>query len=166
MNRRFLLPLFAALALVPACSTSPFYTGDPPAQWVPGDADRPVILDAQDDRLLMDVTALALQKSSFPIGTGVDPGHLVAVSGWHNSLQPFRGKGYREQCEVHYERQGPRKYKVAVRVKREKNDDILRPLDLSYAKWIPDADDTDRARIVLQHLRSLLDTDIDVGQKP
>jgi len=159
------LSILAALALVGACESSPFSTGTPPPQWIPGDTT-PLVIEAQDDRLLMDVTALALQKSGFPIGTGVDPGHLHVTSGWHNSLQPFRGKGYREQCEVVYERQVPRKYKVQVRVKREKNDDILRPLDLSYAKWIPDADDTDRARIVLQHIRSLLDTEIEVGEKP
>lgn len=160
MSRRHSLPLVAALLLLGACAGTPFYKGDPPPVWVPGE------VEAQDDRLLMDVTALALQKSGFPIGTGIDPGHLVAVSGWQNSLQPFRSKGYREQCEVHYERAGGRKYKVSIRVKREKNDDILRPLDLSYAKWIPDADDTDRARIVMQHIRSLLDTEIEVGAKP
>ena len=137
-----------------------FTASTPPPEWIPGE------VSAQDDRLLLDVTALALQKSGFPIGTGVDPNALVIVSGWQNSLQPFRGKGWREQCEVRYEKQAPRKYKVAIRVRHEKNDDILQPLNLSYAKWIPEGDDADRARIVLQHIRSLLDTEIEVGRKP
>lgn len=146
------------LVLSPACSNV-LTKSDPPPQWVPGE------VSAQDDRLLLDVTALALQKSGFPIGTGVDPGTLTIRSGWQNSLAPFRGKGWRELCEVHYVKKAPRKYTVGVRVQKEKNDDILRPLDLSYAKWLPEPDDTDRARVVLQHIKSLLDTDIEVGEK-
>jgi len=159
---RSLLLFVASFALAASCSTISWLTGsgEPTAVWVPGE------VQAQDDRLLLDVTALALQKSGFPIGTGVDPNTLTIRSGWHNSLAPFKGKGYRELCEVRYEKQGARKYKVAVRVRHEKNDDLHRPLDLSYAEWVPEADDVDRARIVLQHIHSLLDTDIEVGEKP
>jgi hypothetical protein len=148
------LVLGLGLAFAPACASS-----EPAPEWVSGE------VTAQDDRLLLDVTALALQKSGFPIGTGVSPDALTIVSGWQNSLQPFRGKGWRAQCVVQYQKEAPRKYKIDVRVKKEKNDDILQPLNLSYAKWIPDPDDGDRARTVLQHIRSLLDTDIEVGEK-
>jgi hypothetical protein len=160
VSRRSLLSV--AALLLSACSTFSALTGsgEPTAQWVPGE------VQAQDDRLLLDVTALALQKSGFPIGTGVDPNALTVHSGWHNSLAPFKGKGYRELCEVRYTKEAARKYKVEVRVRHEKNDDIHRPLDLSYAEWVPEADDVDRARIVLQQIHSLLDTDIEVGEKP
>jgi hypothetical protein len=119
-------------------------------------------ISAGSDPLLMDCTALAIQKSGFPVGSGIDPGALVAVSGWHISLAPFRGKGYREQCEVRYARVSPGKYKVSIRVARDKNDDILHPLDLSYAKWVRQPDNPDRARMVMQHIQSLLGTGVEI----
>lgn len=118
---------------------------------------------AANDQLLIDCTALAIQKTGFPVGGGIDPGRLVAVSGWHISLAPFRGKGWREQCEVHYARVGPGKYKASVRVRHDKNDDIIHPLDLTYAKWLPEPDNTDRARMVLQHVQSLLGPGVEVA---
>jgi hypothetical protein len=133
---------------------------EPEAHWVQYE------VPAQNDRLLMEVTAMAVQKSGFPIGSGIDPGHLTLVSGWHTSLAPFRGAGFREQCEVKYDRIVPRRYQASIRVRREKNDDILRPLDITYAQWKQEPDDYDRARTVMQHIRSLLDTDVEVGSKP
>ena len=151
-----LVPLAAllALALAPSCKSS-----QPEPRWVTAD------VTAGNDRLLMDVTALSLQKTGFPIGSGIDPGQLTVVTGWNTSLAPFRGKGWREKCEVHYKKTGPRKYEASIRVQREKNDDILRPLDLTYAKWIPAEDNQDRARHVLQHVRSLLGGDIQISEK-
>ena len=149
-----------ALCLALAASGAGCKSSEPDPQWIRA----PV--SAQDDRLLLDVTALALQKSGFPIGTGVDPNHLTVVSGWHNSLLPFRKTGYREQCEVRYERTAPRKYQVAIRVRHEVNEDIIAPLDLTHAEWVPEPDNVQRARSVMQHIRSLLDTDIQVGEKP
>ena len=143
-----------AFALLPACKTK-----EPEARWVRAE------IGAGNDQLLMDVTALSFQKCGFPVGSGIDPGHLVAVSGWHTSLQPFRGKGWREKCEVRYRKLGPRKYEAQIRVMREKNDDIVHPLNLTYAQWIPDEDDTVRARSVMQHVRSLLGTDVEIGEK-
>lgn len=122
-------------------------------------------VEASSERVMMDVTVMALEKCSFPVGTGIDPAGLVAVSGWRNSLAPFRGKGYRERCEVRYSAAGPRTWNVSVRVQREKNDDIVRPLDLTYAQWEPEADDPERAAMVLQYIRSLLGTGFQVGDR-
>lgn len=113
---------------------------------------------ASSERILWEVTVLALEKTGFPIGAKLDPGKLEATSGWMISLAPFRGKGFREQCEVRYTPESDREYKVAVRVRREKNDDLLHPLDLSYAEWVPEPDNADRARIVLQYIRAMLAT--------
>ena len=124
----------------------------PPEQWLEDE------ITASSDRVLWDVTILALQKSGFPLGASLEPGKLDATSGWMISLAPFRGKGFREQCEVRYTPESEREYKVAVRVRREKNDDLLHPLDLSYAEWVPEPDNADRARIVLQYIRALLAT--------
>lgn len=123
-------------------------------------------VEAENDRTLIDVTAIALQKSGFPVGAGIDPGKLTVVSGWHNSLAPFRGQGWREQCEVRYVKKSPRQYEVSIRVKKDKNDDLVHPLDISYAQWVAEPDDVDRARAVMQHIRSLLGTGIEVQPKP
>jgi hypothetical protein len=123
-------------------------------------------VEAANDRLLIDVTALALQKSGFPVGAGIDPGNLTILSGWHTSLAPFRGEGWREQCEIRYVKKAPRHYEVAIHVRREKNDDLVHPLQIDYAQWIPEEDDVDRSRAVMQHIRSMLETDVRVEEKP
>ena len=125
-------------------------------------------MTANSERILWEVTVQALVKSGFPIGTGLEPGKLVATSGWMISLAPFRGKGFREQCEVRYAASGERAYKVDVRVRREKNDDLLHPLDLTYADWKPEPDNGSRAQIVLQYIKSMLGTGHDgkAAKKP
>ncbi|MFN0009012.1 MAG: hypothetical protein ACKVXR_14010 [Planctomycetota bacterium] len=145
--------LLLVLALLPASCSSL----EPKPAWIERE------ISAGSDPLLMDCTALAIQKSGFPVGAGIDPGGLVAVSGWHISLAPFRGKGYREQCEVRYTRLSPGKYRAAIRVRRDKNDDILHPIDVTYAVWVPTPDNVDRARIVLQHINSLLGTGVEIS---
>jgi hypothetical protein len=121
--------------------------------------------EAPSERVLVEVTVIAMQKSGFPVGAGVEPGKLSATSGWHISLAPFRGKGYREQCEVVWTPRSPRKYSVDIRVKREKNDDIVKPLDITYAAWVEEPDNEDRAAIVRQYLRSMLGTPVTIGPK-
>jgi len=120
---------------------------------------------ASSERVLWQVTILALEKCGFPIGARLDPSTLTATSGWLISLAPFRGKGFRAQCEVHYTPKGPRDYDVQVRVRREKNMDIVQPLDLTYAQWEPDEDDVERAGVVLQYVKSLLGNEFSVGAK-
>jgi hypothetical protein len=122
-------------------------------------------VSAASDRVLREVTSLALQKSGFPGGSGIEPGKLTAVSGWHVSLAPFRGKGFREQCEVKYTPAGPNEYQVDVRVRREKNDDLVKPLDITYADWKPEPDNPEHAKIVLQYIKSMLGSSFEVGRK-
>ncbi len=111
-------------------------------------------IEAPSDRLLWEVTVFALEKERFPLGAQIDPVTLTAVSGWRNSLQPFRGKGRRTRAEVRYEPLGPGRYKVRVRVEQEVNMDIVRPLDLTYAKWEEAPDDPQAAAVILQRVRS------------
>ncbi len=124
----------------------------PDPKWVGGD------LRASSERVLWESTILALQKENFPVGAGMDEAHLQAVSGWMHSLAPFRGKGFRERCYVQWKNVGEGRWHVEVRVERDRNDDISHPLDMSYADWQPDPDNEDRARVVAQYIRSLLDT--------
>lgn len=113
-------------------------------------------VEAPSDNVLWEVTVIALEKNGFPIGSGLDRTNLTAISGWHTSLAPFKGEGYRERCHVVYTPKEGRGYDVRVRVERERNDDIVRPLDLSYAQWEPDPDDERRAGMVLGFVRTML----------
>lgn len=148
-----LLPLSLAGLLTTGCAS------EPPADWVMSS------VTASSERVLWQVTVLALEKTEFPIGARMDPGTLTATSGWKYSLAPFRAKGYREQCEIQYAHKGPREFDVRVRVKREKNMDIVQPLDITYAQWEPDADNAERAGVVLQYIKSLLGSEFAVGAK-
>lgn len=122
-------------------------------------------VEAPSDNVLWEVTVVALQKNGFPIGSGLDRSRLVAVSGWHTSLAPFKGEGYRERCHVEYTPVEGKSYTVRVRVERERNEDIVRPLDLSYAKWEPDPDDERRANMVLGYVQTMLGGDFKLGSE-
>jgi hypothetical protein len=148
-----LVAIFSVVATLSGCAS------EPPAQWATG------TVTASSERVLWQVTILALEKTDFPVGARLDPATLTATSGWKYSLAPFRGKGFREQCEVHYTPTGPRDYDVQVRVRREKNMDIVQPLDVTYAQWEADADNPERAGVVLQYVKSLLGHEFAVGAK-
>jgi hypothetical protein len=138
--------VLAFTALSSGCATSA------PAQW----QSAPVTVG--NERLLLEVTEIALRKVSFPVGAGLDPTHLRATSGWKISLAPFKGKGWREQATVQYTRESDGKYVAAVRVERQRNDDIVRPMDLTYAQWESDPDNVERAGVLLHFIQSLLHT--------
>ncbi len=142
--------IVAALTLFVALFAAGCATPHSDAKWT---ADT---VEAASDRVLWEVTVFALQKTNFPVGSGLEPGKMVAVSGWHTQLAPFHAEGTREQCEIRYTALEARKYKVEVRVKKEHNDDVHRPLDLSYAEWKEDPDDEERAHIVLGYIKALL----------
>jgi len=127
-------------------------TPRPAPKWVSGD------VRAGSERVVWEATRMGLEKNDFPVGAGLDPAHMSAVSGWRHSLAPFRGKGFRERCYVNWTRVGEDHWHLEVRVERDRNDDISHPLDVSYADWQPDPDAEERARLVAQYIRSLLDT--------
>jgi hypothetical protein len=146
----------ASLALLAGCASS-----QPDPQWIGAR------VQAGNERLLLDVTEIALRKTGFPVGAGLDPANLTATSGWKIALEPFKGKGTREQAIVKYSRaKPPGTFHVEVRVRRERNDDLVKPMDLTYAEWEPEADDAERARVVLHFVESLLSTGEEVLRKP
>lgn len=122
----------------------------PDPKWVDG------TVEAASDTILWQVTVLSLEKNGFPVGSGVDRGKLVAVSGWHTSLAPFKSDGYRERCHIELAPGNARSYGIKVRVERERNEDISHPLDLSYAQWEPDPDNVARAQTVLGYIKATL----------
>lgn len=145
MNRRWITASWIVLALCAGCAS-----GRKPAQWVEA------TIEAPSDKILWDVTTVSLQKTGFPLGSSLEPGKLLAISGWHISPAPFKGDGFRERAHVQYVPQPDHKYAVKVRVERETNEDITHPLDLSYAQWESAADNVTRAQILLGYVKALL----------
>lgn len=138
----------ACCAWLGSCAASP-----PAAQW------QTARVTAPNERLLLEVTEIALRKTGFPVGAGLDPARLTATSGWKISLAPFKGEGFREQAIVEFTREGAQgsgRYGVRTRVKRERNEDVVRPMDLTYAQWEYDPDNVERARVLLRFVQSLL----------
>ena len=135
-----------------ACAT----TG--PESWVEDE------VDAASQRLLWQITAIALEKEDFPVGTGVDPSTEEVTTGWRLDLAPFKGEGFRTQAHVRYEKAAPGKYRVFVRVARESNEDLAHPMDPSYAKWKRAPDDTVQAQIIIQHIKAWMAGDLEVSE--
>ncbi len=152
MNAR-LRTIFPALilALCSACLSAP--------EAVPEWAESAV--RAPTEQVLWDAALQALQKHDYPLGASFDRSAGYVVSGWKTSLAAFRGQGYREKACFEFARQKTGDYKVRVRVQRETNEDIVRPLDASYAVWETAPDDARAARILLQTIRSYLGTELD-----
>lgn len=133
-----------------SCDTSPKY----PESW---HSDR---ISTDSERVLWEVTVLSFEKHSFPAGTGLDPSTMVATSGWKYDLQPFRGKGWRDRAEVSFEAVEGGSYDVRVRVERQINMDIVRPLDISYAEWEQAPDNDLEARLLLLRIKSWIGGDL------
>jgi hypothetical protein len=123
-------------------------------------------LEASSENVLWLMTRNAFDRLGYPLGGGLDPAALTAVSGWRVSLAPFRGQGQRHRAEIRYTAAEPGRWDVEVRVQRQVNMDIVRPLDAGYAEWEWRPDDDTEARILLQHLRSSLGQPLDVGDVP
>jgi hypothetical protein len=154
-NRAALLSL-ALIALLGSCLT-PSY----PPQWVGGN------VKAKSEEILWQVITHSLDRNGFALGAGVDRGKHQAVTGWKTFVAPFKGEGYRERCYVEYSRSESAAggFDMRVRVERETNEDIVRPLDLSYADWQPTADNVDKAKIVFGHIRATLGPQFEMRDK-
>ena len=112
-------------------------------------------LAAPNEDILWDAAMLSLSKAGYPVGSGANPGERKIVTGWLKSNEPFKGRGFRRQATLTYQLVDGSNYVVNVRSKRERNDSF-RPLSPGHAKWVPDDDDLQHARLVLQYLKSTL----------
>jgi hypothetical protein len=143
--------LAAALALGSvACATGK------PSEW------QTVEVRAASQRVLWQITAVAIEQEGFPIGAGLDPSTQIATSGWRLDLAPFKGQGFREQVQVKNERLEAGRFKLHVRVAKESNEDLVAPMDPSRAKWKKAPDDPERAQILIQRIKSLLGTELEL----
>lgn len=128
----------------------------PEPQWVNSEISCP------SEQVLWEFLLLSLDRTGFPKGIGADPAGRKIDTGWRVSLAPFKGKGWREKASVVYERLEAGLYDVRVRVEREKNEDLLRPLDPSFAQWEPTEDNVEHAQHVLTFLESFIGGDLDL----
>jgi hypothetical protein len=131
----------------------------PEPKWVEATVEPP------NETILKQVTILSLTKVGFPIGTGIEAGKLGGVSGWNTSAAPFKSEGYRERCFVEYTSLGGRRYQLRVRVERQTNEDIMHPLDLSYAEWEPAPDNEPRAKLVVGQVKAFLKPEFKTSAK-
>ncbi len=149
-----LLSALAALALC-ACETTP-------PEPEPSMIESEVV--AGSDRLLWKIVLLSLRKMDFPESAEMDPTNMKAVSGWKVELSPWKGRGFRQQAEVTCTPIGPGRWEIETRVKKQVNQSLARPLDLSYAEWEWVPDDVEAARILLQHIRTFLNPSIELSE--
>lgn len=154
---RLVLALAACLVTSVACSSPG--SREPDATWAEGE------FETDSSRVLWEFSVLALDKVGFPLGSKVDPGRMVAITGWRTSLSPFRGRGFRQMAVLEINRLPEGGHGVRVRVKHQVNESLVRPTDLTYAEWKWQPDDETTARIVLQHIRAYVATELDLTEK-
>ena len=131
-----------------------------PENWVPQE------IPTCSATRLWDVSRLSMEKNGFPIvHKGFDPKTSQALSGWDFDLHPFKSHGIRERAHIRFKRADkPGKLLIDVRVEAESNENLARPLDLSAAKWVTAPDNVERARVVMQYIRSLLGSRLEIGK--
>ena len=135
-------------ALFASCMSS---RHDP--KWVEATVEPP------NETVLWQVSVRSLQKTGFPIGSGLERDKLRGTSGWDTSLAPFKGEGFRERCHFQYSSAGGKRYLLKVRVEHETNEDIMHPLDISYAEWEEAPDNEARARMLVGQVKAFLGPD-------
>ena len=158
MNRS-LSPSLALFALLSVTSCGSLRDKEPEPLW------QEMQVEAPSDRVLWKLALLSVEKVGFPLAGGLDPSSGVITSGWRTNLQPFQGEGYRMRAEVRLSPTGPGRWAVGARVKKQINDALVAPLDPTRAEWEWAPDDPLVARVLLQHIRSYLDPEIEIGEE-
>jgi hypothetical protein len=146
-----LVPL---LALVGSCALTP---GEPDPDWISAEVQAP------SQSILWDMTIGALDRLGYPVGSGLDPSELHALSGWKLLLGTFSGDGRRLQAEVRYRPLADATWMVDVRIKQQRNVSLIDPTEVATAEWEWTADDREAAQVLLQHIRSALDPRIELS---
>lgn len=147
-----------AFVLLPlACNTTP---KEPEPTWQTAEVPSP------SDRVLWKVTLLSLDKMGFPLSSGLDPSSMKLETGWKLELAPFSKEGRRRKAVVNMTPMGRGKWDIQARIKCQMNKSLVKPLDPRYADWEWIADDVVAARILVQHVRSFLQEDIELTETP
>ena len=126
----------------------------PEPVWVEGEAQ------PASRRVLFEVTRIAFEREGFPvIAPGFDPGTRTIRSGWRTDLVPLAGhrtRGFRERAWVKFSTGEDGGLDLEVRVEKQRNKNLARPLDPRYADWEEAPDDLKRARFLLQIIKGSL----------
>jgi hypothetical protein len=120
-------------------------------------------VDSPSDRVVWQLSLLALQSQGYPLGPGTDPGEREIHSGWKTDLQPFRGDGTRRRAILRLEPVEAGRWKLEARVRVESNQNLVAPLDPVRAEWKAAPDDEGAAQVLLQHVRSRLKPELSLG---
>ena len=99
----------------------------------------------------------ALAQAGYPAPM-IDEAASEAQSGWRAELHPFGGVGRRYRGTLRLEPAEAGGVTVRARVEAQSNAEKSKPLDPAAADWNEEPADEARARILLQHLWSLLET--------
>lgn len=116
---------------------------------------------APSDRVVWQLTLLSLQSQGFPLAAGSDLGARQVESGWKTDLQPFRGEGERRRAIVKLTPLAPGRWKLEARVRSEHNMNLVTPLDPVRAEWKAAADDESAAKILLRHIGTRLQPELE-----
>jgi hypothetical protein len=147
---KYLLPcLVAALLPLAACQNMP-----PSADWVEREFTAP------SENVMWEVVRRSMSRMEFPQGAGMDRARLQARSGWLSRPSPFKDKGSRKRAIVEIDPQGEGLFGVRARVQKQRNEALVNPADLRYAEWKWEKDDVEAARILVQHMRTFLDSEL------
>jgi hypothetical protein len=151
------IALFAATVLLalasgvsPSCAAPDASGSAREGDWVEADVVVP------SERILRQVAVQAMSRNGFPPGTEASKAQSMVSSGWKVDLQPFKGDGTRAKAFVEYEEKNEREWHVYVRVLKETNGELAKPLELAKAKWESGPDDTESASRILRLIQMVL----------
>lgn len=122
-----------------------------------GDWAERTVQDAPPRRELLAYCEQAMAQAGYPLPR-TDEARQRIVSDWRLELQPFAAAGRRYRATIEVTSWEAGVAGLRARVETEKNTEKSRPMDPVYAAWESMPDDVARARILLQHVVSLLAT--------
>lgn len=146
----------AALALCLGAACTSTASGED-GEWVEADLAIP------SERVLRQISVLAMERNGFPPGTPDANEPTTIVSGWKIDLQPFKSRGTREKAYVAYEDLGSGKFHVYVRVAKDTNEELAKPLELEQAQWESAADDQEMASRILRYMQTMLGSEFQLA---
>ncbi len=133
-----------AVFLVAACASTRS------EDWVEGD------VTIASERVLRQVATLAMEKNGFPPGAEAANAERTVSSSWKVQLQPFKGEGTRSRAHFEYDEKTAGVFHVSVRVEKETNEELAKPLELTHADWTSGPDDEEMASRILRYLQTLI----------
>lgn len=141
-----------ALALLSPLIASCSLMGGEESGWI----ERP-LAEAPPQRELLAYCQQAMGQAGYPRAR-VEESRGAVESDWRLELQPFASAGRRYRATIEVDGAAGGAATLRARVETEKNGEQGRPMDPVLAKWETMPADPDRARILLQHVVSLLVT--------